>query len=148
MKFGEGGLIKPDTVDVMEALIAFALLSKMSYNEKINLVFKVCDTDNDDCLSLKEISNMCSLVERVFAKEASLVAFDSSILLQSLADKKANMKYKRFIMGYFFDMKQTPGEDALVSFEEFIRILKSNENLYETFLPPTVTLRSVLVFFP
>src|ERR1700687_3836676 len=121
----------------MEALIAFSLLAKMGYSDKITLVFRLCDTDNDDCLSLHEISNMCSLVERVFAREASLVTFDSTVLPQSLAEKKAAMKYKRFVLGYYFDMKQAPGEDALVSFEEFVRILRSNTALYEGFLPPT-----------
>ena len=145
LKFGDCALVRPDVVDTMEALIAFCLLAKMSYADKINLVFKMCDTDNDDCLSLHEISNMCCLIDRVFAREASLVTFDSNVLLQSLAEKKAAMKFKRFMLGYYFDMQQAPAEDALVSFEEFMRILKSNASLYETFLPPTVGLRNVLV---
>ncbi len=134
-------MLRPETVDSMEALMAFCMLSRISYGEKIGLVFRVCDTDNDDCLSLKEIRNMCSLIERVFAREATLVEFESTLLLQSLAEKKADMKFKRFLMSCYLDMKQKLEEDVLVSFEEFMKILRSNPTLYETFLPPAVTLK-------
>lgn len=133
--------MKPDLVDVMEALIAFCLLARIGYEEKINLIFRICDTDNDDCLSLKEISNMCSLIERVFSRECYLVDFNSTILLHSLAEKKAQMKFQRFLLGCDFDQAQKPDEDILISYEEFIKILRSNPALLSSFLPPSLTLK-------
>ncbi len=144
MRFGEGDLLKPDVVDIMEAVIALCLLARISYEEKISLIFRICDTDNDDCLSVKEISNLCLLIEQVFSRECSLVVFQSTLLLQSLAEKKANMKFGRFLMSCYFNMEQKPSEDVLISYEEFIKILRANSTLYESFLPPTTNLKSAL----
>lgn len=130
----------------MEALIAFCLLAKIGYEEKINLIFRICDTDNDDCLSLKEISNMCSIIERVFSRECYLVDFNSTILLQSLAEKKAQMKFQRFLLGCDIDQNQRPDEDILISYEEFIKILRSNPELLRSFLPPSLTLMYHIIY--
>ena len=129
----------------MEALVALGLLSRINYAEKIHLIFKICDTDNDDCLSFKEIYNMCFLIEKVFAKECSLFNFDSTILLNALADKKAKSKFKWLVTCYHpekqLDRDEMLTEDWLISFEEFIKSLKDNTALFESFLPPSLDMK-------
>jgi len=141
-------LIDTETVDVMEALIGLSLLARINNTDKIHLIFKICDTDNDDCLSFREIANMCFLIERVFSKECSLFQFDSAILLYSLSDKKAKSKFKWFIKCYRpekqLDTEEVLSEDWLISYEEFVKSLKEDIDLFKTFLPPTLEMKQIL----
>jgi len=132
----------------MEVLVALGLLARINYQDKIQLVFKICDTDNDDCLSFREIYNMCYLIEKVFSKEVSLFEFDSTILLYALADKKAKAKFKWFVKCLKQEKQQDTEEgfteDWLISYEEFIKSLKDDQDLYNSLLPPPLDLKQVL----
>ncbi len=94
-----------------------------------------------DCLSLKEIYNLCFLVEKVFSKECSTFECDSMILLYALAEKKAKCKFRWFTLHCNVELS----EDTLVSYEEFCKSLKDDSALYETFLPPPLEMKQVLV---
>lgn len=141
-------IVDTDTVDMMEALIGLSLLTRIDSADKIHLIFKICDTDNDDCLSFREIANMCFLIERVFAKECSLFKFESPILLYSLSDKKSKSKFKWFIKCYKLEKQleteEALSEDWLISYEEFIKSLKEDADLFKTFLPPTLEMKKIL----
>jgi hypothetical protein len=52
-------------------------------------MFELCDDDDDGCMRPAEILNMLQRVERIFAKECAKVDIDSTILLNMIADKKA-----------------------------------------------------------
>ena len=61
-------------------------------------MFELCDDDDDGCMRPDEILNMLQRTERIFAKEISKVDIQSTILLNLIADKKAEQKFQR-IMG-------------------------------------------------
>ena len=61
-------------------------------------MFELCDDDDDGCMRPDEILNMLQRTERIFAKEISKVDIQSNILLNLIADKKAEQKFQR-IMG-------------------------------------------------
>ncbi len=142
----------------MEALVALGLLARINYTDKINLIFKICDTDNDDCLSFKEIYNMCFLIEKVFSKECAMFNFDSTLLLYALANKKAKDKFRWLVRCYIFgrqldapseqsgaepgsDNGEVLSEDWLISYEEFIKSLHDDRALFESFLPPPLEMK-------
>jgi len=52
-------------------------------------MFELCDDDDDGCMRPAEILMMLQRVERIFARECSRVEMPSSILIHSIADKKA-----------------------------------------------------------
>jgi hypothetical protein len=52
-------------------------------------MFELCDDDDDGCMRPDEILNMLQRTERIFAKEISKVDIQSTILLNLIADKKA-----------------------------------------------------------
>lgn len=52
-------------------------------------MFELCDDDDDGCMRPGEILLMLQRVERIFARECSRVEMPSSVLIHSIADKKA-----------------------------------------------------------
>lgn len=60
-------------------------------------MFELCDDDDDGCMRPAEILSMLQRTERIFAKECSKVDIDSTILLNMIADKKAEQKFQRIM---------------------------------------------------
>lgn len=61
-------------------------------------MFELCDDDDDGCMRPAEILLMLQKVERIFARECSRVNLQSTILINTIADKKAEQNF-HFIMG-------------------------------------------------
>ena len=61
-------------------------------------MFELCDDDDDGCMRPAEILQMLQRVERIFARECSRVELQSQILINSIADQKAEQNF-HFIMG-------------------------------------------------
>ena len=57
----------------------------------------MCDHDEDGCMVPLDILQMLQRIERLFARETSRIDIDSMILLNSIADKRAEKNF-HFIM--------------------------------------------------
>ena len=66
-------------------------------------MFELCDDDIDGCMRPAEILQMLQRVERIFAGECSRVNLKSQILLNNIADKKAEKKFH--IVMYMIEAK-------------------------------------------
>ena len=90
-KFSEGGheLDRNQQMDILDFLLAMNFLARLVYEKKMRLMFELCDDDDDGCMRPAEILSMLQRTERIFAKECSKVDIDSTILLNMIADKKA-----------------------------------------------------------
>ena len=84
---------------ILDFLIALALLSRAisKYNDKLKLIFNFCDDDGDHCMKPEEILFMIQRLERIFCKECSRINLDSQLLLQSIADKRAETRFHYLI---------------------------------------------------
>ena len=60
-------------------------------------MFELCDLDDDGCMNPPQILQMLQRVERVFVRECSKVDIESQILLNNIADKRAEQNF-HFIM--------------------------------------------------
>lgn len=60
-------------------------------------MFELCDTDDDGCMNPQQILQMLQKVERVFARETARIDIKSQILLNSLADTRAEKNF-HFVM--------------------------------------------------
>ena len=60
-------------------------------------MFQMCDHDEDGCMVPYDILLMLQRVERLFARETSRVDIKSTILLNNIADKRAEKNF-HFIM--------------------------------------------------
>jgi len=85
-------------MDILDFLLAMNFLARLVYEKKMRLMFELCDDDDDGCMRPGEILSMLQRTERIFAKECSKVDIDSTLLLNMIADKKAEQKFQR-IMG-------------------------------------------------
>lgn len=56
-------------------------------------MFELCDDDDDGCMRPVEILFMFQRVERIFAKECSRIKMPSSTLINSIADKRAEINF-------------------------------------------------------
>jgi len=61
------------------------------------VMFELCDDDDDGCMRPAEILSMLQRTERIFAKECAKVDIDSNILLNMMADQKAEQKFQRIM---------------------------------------------------
>ena len=61
-------------------------------------MFELCDDDDDGCMRPAEILQMLQRVERIFSRECSRVEIQSTILINTIADTKAEQNF-HFIMG-------------------------------------------------
>lgn len=99
-KFNDSGteIDRKADMDNLDFMLAMNLLARISYDKKLRLMFELCDDDDDGCMRPAEILMMLQRVERIFAREVSRVEITSSILLNQIADKKAEQNF-HFIMG-------------------------------------------------
>lgn len=74
---------------VLDFLIAMNLLSRVIYDKKMKMIFELCDDDDDGCMRPAEILYMLQRLERIFCKECSNISLNSTILLQTISDKRA-----------------------------------------------------------
>lgn len=51
------------------------------------------DDDEDECLKYEDIHNMIMRIEKNFARESVFIASESPILLDELANRKAERRY-------------------------------------------------------
>lgn len=56
-------------------------------------MFELCDKDDDGCMNPEDILAMLQKVERVFVRESARIEISSQILLNSIADKKAEQNF-------------------------------------------------------
>ena len=124
-------------------------------------MFELCDDDDDGCMRPAEILSMLQRTERIFAKECAKVDIDSNILLNMMADQKAEQKFQR-IMSQIrqlsiakkielaqkekIETKSAPEaepvklvptteefeEDNLITYREFIQAVKSIKDVNDT----------------
>jgi len=88
-----------------------------------------------------EILNMLQRLERIFVFESSKIEMNSQILMNNIADQKAELKF-HMLMLKIMDKPETQiavEEGGLISLQEFIEGLQSNKNLYQSLLPRTLS---------
>lgn len=92
---------------------------------------------------------MISRIERNFAKESCPIEIKSSVILQEMANKRAQRKYHSLLQKLDLDKanvenKQESDED-FITYEEFLTALKKRSELYKNFLPDNHQMLTVLV---
>lgn len=115
------------------------------------MIFTLTDVAEDGCLSKKAILKMISRIEKNFAKESCPIEINSTIILQEMANKRAQRKYHSLMQKRDSDKdkanaenKQDSDED-FIDFTEFLEALKKRTELYKTFLPDNQEMIKVLV---
>lgn len=58
-----------DSVDIYDFLISLAVLARMQNDNKLDLIFKLMDVDEDNCLSVQDVFKMIFTIEKNFVKE-------------------------------------------------------------------------------
>jgi hypothetical protein len=58
-----------DSVDIYDFLISLAVLARMQNDRKLDLIFKLMDVDEDNCLSVQDVFKMIFTIEKNFVKE-------------------------------------------------------------------------------
>jgi hypothetical protein len=84
-------------VSVLDFVMGICVLSRVKYNQKLKLIYDICDDDGDHCMRPAEILLMLQKLERLFSKETTSVNLCSTLLLFTNADKRAEHKF-HFIM--------------------------------------------------
>lgn len=72
----------------------------LDFAEMLIVMFSLCDHDEDGCMVPYDILLMLQRLERLFARETSRVDIKSVILLNSIADKRAEKNF-HFIMASY-----------------------------------------------
>jgi len=83
--------------DFLDFMLAINFLARTNYDKKLKLLFELCDDDDDGCMTPDDILNMLQRVKRVFAQECAKVDFESTILNNFVADKKAECNFHQLM---------------------------------------------------
>ena len=127
-------------------MLALTLLSRIPNDKKLELIFKLTDVDEDDCLSPQEISKMIQVIERIFAKENADMLISSRVLLEEHSRNKAERKFELFMKMFTYSKTRTENEEVLITLDEFKKTLDEAEALKKDFLPRYIDLKSVLKY--
>ena len=153
LKFTEDGKeldIDKQEMSVIDLMIALALLSRSisKYQDKLRLIFNFWDDDGDHCMRPDEILLMIQRLERVFCKEWAQINLESQLLLQSIADKKAETKFHFIIQAIRRRQNKDKIEDGdeLITYGEYFEAIKSKGQFYKTILPRSLNLEDVLLW--
>lgn len=128
---------KMRSIDIYDFLISMSILSRISNDEKTELILKLIDVDEDRCLSIGEVFKMILAIEKNFVKELNYLNFQSGVLYNEMAFQNAVRKF-RLIIGSKHpveNMTQKYITQTLITYPEFLKIVKANEETYKNFLP-------------
>lgn len=152
MKFSEDGKeldMDNEEMVIIDLLIALALLSRIvsKYNDKLRIIFNFWDDDEDHCMRPDEILIMIQRLERIFCKECSQINLESQLLLQSIADKRAETKFHYIIqvIRRKNNSHKVDDGDELITYGEFYEAVKSKPDYYKQILPRTLNIEDVLL---
>jgi hypothetical protein len=145
-KYGEQGQTdeEGEKIELHDIMLALTLLSRIPNDKKLELIFKLTDVDEDDCLSPQEINKMIQVIERIFAKENSDMVISSRVLLEEHSRSKANRKFELFMKIFTNSKTRSENEEVLITLDEFKKTLDEAEALKKDFLPRFIDLKSVL----
>lgn len=151
LKFTEDGReldVEGQDMVVLDLMIALALLSRAipKYNDKLRLIFNFCDDDGDHCMRADEILFMIQRLERIFCKECAQINLESQLLLQSIADKRAETRFHYIIqvIRRKGDQNKIDEGDELITYGEFYEAIRSKPEFYKSMLPRTLSIEDVL----
>ena len=107
------------------------------------MIYQLCDDDDDGCMVPREILNMLQHLERVFARECSNIDLNSSILQQSISDRRAEHKF-HFIMALLREdqkKKKTVdlNENTLITYDGILRCDLISAQSFRSRSPPFPT---------
>ncbi len=81
-------LVHEDTINIYDLMYGLAIYMKCEYKEKIKVLFKLTDNDDDGLISKQELIKLISIVNYIFSEEESPIHTGSSILCQSITTLK------------------------------------------------------------
>lgn len=81
-------LVHEDTINIYNLICALAIYMKCEYKEKIKILFKLTDNDDDGLISKQELIKLISVVNYIFSEEEAPIHTGSSILTQSITTLK------------------------------------------------------------
>ena len=136
--------ILDDKIDLHDIIIALTLLSRASYEEKLRLVFKLTDVDEDGCLSPEEIYKMIEVIERIFISETTNISIGSKVLLEQLSRERAMRRYEWAMRSVGNLESKCMKEDGLITFDEFNEVLLKMPQLRSQLLPKYINMKAVL----
>ena len=97
IKAGGEGIEQTEDMDIVDFLLGCNLLSRSTQDKKIKLMFEICDDDDDGCMNPVHILQMLQRLERIFCRETARVDIESQIMLNNIADRRAEKNF-HFIM--------------------------------------------------
>ena len=97
-------LVHEDTINIYDLMYGLAIYMKCEYKEKIKVLFKLTDNDDDGLISKQELIKLISIVNYIFSEEESPIHTGSSILCQSITTLKIK-GYKFKIIPCFINIK-------------------------------------------
>jgi hypothetical protein len=138
-----------NSIDIYDFLISMSIISRISNDGKLNLILKLIDVDEDSCLSIGEIFKMILAIEKNFVKELNYLNFQSGILFNETAFVNALNKFSVIMIGLKKPVDKMVSlkyiTQTLVTYPEFMRVIKKNKSLEEKFLPYNMNLADFLV---
>jgi len=98
VKQGGEGIESSGDMDIVDFLLGCNLLARSTQDKKIKLMFEICDDDDDGCMNPLAILQMLQRLERIFCRETARIDVESQIMLNNIADRRAEKNFHFIIM--------------------------------------------------
>ena len=138
--------IKPENyISTFNLIYSLTIFLKCPFYNKLKLIFKFTDIDEDGFLGEKEILNMISNINFLFCEEINTVKTNSSLVSQSLMNLKLNnvMKELLYEPGGLYNIIH---KEKCVNFSIFYNCIQKINNYKFRIIPCFINLKNSLSF--
>jgi Ca2+-binding EF-hand superfamily protein len=136
-----------DIINIYDLLISFSVFMKRDQKTKLNVLMKLMDVDEDNCLSILELKNLVFKLEELFIMFQHNCRTSSRSELNIISKSLANEKFN-YLTNYKYqhekDLKAL--SQILMPYDELFEILETKKSFYNDFLPSSVFFEDFLQF--
>ena len=111
-------LTKEDIVNIYNLTCGLTIYMKCEYKEKIRVLFKLTDIDDDGLINKNELIKLISTVNYIFSEEESPIHTGSSVLTQSITTLKIK-EAKNLLFLTPGNLKEKFEKDSYIDFSTF-----------------------------
>ena len=135
---------KPENfISSYNIICSLIIFLKSCFDNKIRLLFKLTDIDEDGFLNENEIRNMITTCNFLFCEEGNTINTNSSILAQSLTNYKVNEIIKEILYdpGNLYVVLE---EEKYINFDAFYKSVKLVKDYKYKIIPCFINLKQCL----
>ena len=139
--------IEEKVINSYNLACALGIFAKISFENKLKLIFFLTDTDEDNFLNREDIENMIKTINYLFCEEENIINTNSTILTQSLMNIKINSILKELFYNPG-DLYEVLEKEQYITFDIFYECIKKIPDYKYKLIPCFINFKKCLYNIP